>query len=189
MKKILFMVLALLLVYGVANATNIPQMVDPKNYPTVWTEVVYNGSGSNIATGVIVLWDFDTSDSDAGTIYDDTGMWVKLDNDEASPWTAGVTTIARETGASSDIAISNGNVGRIIIKGPAVVHMTAAAACTVNALVSSNGAGKVLDESASAGEAVLGVCIKASAAGNDIEADIGAASALIYVNPTLVGGA
>jgi hypothetical protein len=34
MKKYLFVILALLLTIGVANATNIPQMVDPKREHT-----------------------------------------------------------------------------------------------------------------------------------------------------------
>jgi hypothetical protein len=183
MKKILFVVLALLLGLGVVNsyATNIPMATDPKNYPTVWTELVYNGSGSDITSTTTVLWDFATSDSDAGTIFDDMCPWIKVDNDEASPWTAGVTT-----GAS--VGIVNGAVGRIIIRGPAVVNGKANAT-TANALVSTDGSGSVIDESASAGEALLGVCIQASAAGNDIEGNFGADWALIYIDPTLVGGA
>jgi hypothetical protein len=177
MKKFIFVILALLLTIGVANATGIPLVTDPKNYPTVWTELVYNGSGSDIATGVIVLWDFDTCDSDAGSIYDDTGSWVKLDDDESSPWTAGVTRIGQ--------GIANGATGSIIIKGPAVVHLPAGeTAVTVNTFVSSNGGGKVIDSTAAGDESILGCVIKASAAGNDIEAAIGTGSALIYVNPT-----
>lgn len=176
MKKYLFLVLAFLLFYGTANATNIPMVTDPKNYPTVWTELVYNGSGSDIATGMCVVWDYDTSDSDAGTIYDDTAAWVKTCDDESSPWTAGVTTIGQ--------GIANGAVGRIIIRGPAVVH-NGNTAPTVNTIVSAGATGYVEDENAGADEAVLGVCIKASAAGNDIEANIGTASSLIMIQPTL----
>jgi hypothetical protein len=176
MKKYLFIILALLLMVGVANATNIPVAVDPKNYPIVWTETVYNGSGSEIGTGICVIWDYDTSDSDAGSIYDDMCAWVKTSDDEASPWTAGVTTIGQ--------AIANGKVGRIIIRGPAVVH-NGGTACTVNTNVAVGAAGYVEDESTGADEATLGVCIKASAAGNDVEADIGVASSLIMIQPSL----
>jgi hypothetical protein len=178
MKKYLFLVLAFLLAYGTANATNIPQVTDPKNYPTVWTELVYNGSGSDIATGMCVVWDYDTSDSDAGTIYDDTCAWVKTCDDESSPWTAGVTTIGQ--------GIANGAVGRIIIRGPAVVHRAVeGTAVTVNTQVSAGSTGYVEDEVVGSDEAILGVVIKASAAGNDIEGDIGTGSSLIMIQPTL----
>jgi len=174
----LFLVLALLLVFGVVNsyATNIPTVTDPKNYPTVWTELVYNGSGSDIATGMCVSWTFDACDSDAGTIYDDTGAWVQTSSDESSPWTAGVTTIGK--------GIANGAVGTIIIRGPAVVHNNNVLP-TVNTEVSAGAAGYVEDEVVGSDEAMLGVVIKASAAGNDIEADIGAGSSLIFIQPTL----
>ena len=180
-RKYLFIVLALLLTFGVANvyATNIPQMVDPKNYPTVWTEVVYNGSGSTIYSGYIVQWDFDTSDSDAGTIYDDTAPWVKTADSVDDIWTAGVVVMGSN--------ILNGDVGRIIIHGPAVVKMSAAARCTVNTVVSTDAAGMAYDEAGGADLTTLGICIKASAAGNDIGAEVYADSALIYVNPVQEG--
>ena len=183
MKKILFVIFALLLTIGVANATNIPQMVDPKNYPTVWTELVYNGSGSDIVTGKVVVWDIAASDVDVAA-YDGACMWVKVAATAHSVWTAGVTTIARESGVSSDIAISNGNVGRIIIRGPAVVHNNNSAP-TVNTIISTTSAGYVGTYTPAADTASLGVVIKASAATNDIEADVGAGSSLIWINPTL----
>lgn len=177
MKKILFVILALLLAFGVVNsyATNIPQMTDPKNYPTVWTELVYNGSGTDITAGQVLEWDFDTSDSDAGSIFDDTAPWVKICNSAGDIWTAGVAVEA----------IANGAIGRMIIHGPAVTLMTAAAQCTVNTIVESTGTtGYVADhDGAGVDEGTLGVCIKASAAGNDIWGDISSSYALIYVNP------
>lgn len=176
MKNLFLVILALLLTIGVANATNIPVGVDPQSYPTVWTEVVYNGSGSDIGTGMCVIWDYDTSDSPAGSVFDDTCAWVKTCNDESSPWTAGVTAIGK--------GITNGDVGRIIIRGPAVVHNNNTP-CTVNTIVSAGASGYVEDENAGADEAALGVCIKASAANNDIEAEIGIASSLIMIQPTL----
>lgn len=176
MKKFIFVILALLLTIGVANATNIPQAVDPKNYPTVWTELVYNGSGSTIGTGMSVVWTFDACDSDAGTIYDDTGMWVQTAGAAHSPWTAGVTSISH--------SIANGDVGRIIIKGPAVVHNNNSAP-TVNTIISTTSAGYVGTYTPAADTASLGVVIKASAAGNDIEDEVHAGSSLIWVNPTL----
>ena len=176
MKKYLFIVLALLLVYGVANATNIPMVTDPKNYPTVWTELVYNGSGSEIATGMVVEWDFDASDSDAGTIYDDMCSWVQLSDAANNVWTAGVTTIGQ--------AIANGSVGRIIIRGPAVVHNNGTPA-TVNTVCASTSGGYVGTNTPGTDTMELGVVIKADASGNDVEADIGAGSSLIFIDPTI----
>lgn len=176
MKKFLFLVLAILLMAGIANATNIPQMVDPKNYPTVWTEVVYNGSGSTIYSGYVVQWDFDTSDSDAGSIFDDMCPWVKTCDSAGDIWTAGVLPIGYN--------IASGDVGRIVINGPAVVKMTAAAQCTVNTIAEATATGTASDhDGAAVDEGTLGVCIKASAAGNDIGGEVYADSALIYVNP------
>jgi len=164
---------------GVANATNIPQETDPKNYPTVWTELVY--SATNIATGMVVVWDFDTSDSDAGSVYDDMCPWVKVSATADSVWTAGVTTIGKVGGT---YAIQAGSIGRIIIKGPAPVHNNGTAA-TVNTICASTSAGYVGVNTPSTDTASLGVVIKASAAGNDVEADLGANSSLIYIDPTL----
>jgi hypothetical protein len=177
MKKILLLVLAVLLMTGVAMATNIPTATDPKNYPTVWTEIVYNGSGSDIVSAKCVSWDFDTSDSDAGTIFDDMAPWVKLTSTADDIWTAGVVPLGYN--------IVNGTVGRIVIKGPAVVWNNGTAA-TVNTVVSAGSSGQVYDEAANAtDEAVLGVCIKASAAGNDIGGNADTFFSLIYVDPTI----
>ena len=176
MKKYIFVIFAFLLLIGTANATNIPVATDPKNYPTVWTELVYNGSGSDIATGRVVQWDFDTSDSDAGTIFDDMCPWVKTADAANDIWTAGVTTIGQ--------GITNGNVGRIIIHGPAVVHNNSSAP-TVDTVVATTNSGYVGANTPSTDTKNLGVVIKASAAGNDVEADVGAASSLIYIDPTL----
>jgi len=178
MKKLLFVIFALLLTIGVANATNIPQMVDPKNYPTVWTELVYNGSGSDIATGRVVVWDFSSCDSDAGTMYDYTGMWVKTSTAAHSVWTAGVTTPGH--------GITNGEVGRIVIKGPAVVQNgVSPAPPTVDTIISTTSAGYVGAYTPAADTCSLGVVMKASAATVDIEADNGIGSSLIWINPTL----
>jgi hypothetical protein len=177
MKKLFLVVFALLLLAGVANATNIPTVTDPKNYPMVWTEIVYNGSGSTIYSGYVVDWDFDTCDSDAGSMFDDMGSWVKVNSTADSIWTAGVLPIGKN--------LANGDIGRIVVKGPVPVFMGAAAQCTVNTVVSGS-SGKALDEASNAtDEKVLGICIKASAAGNDIGGEVYADSALIYVEPTI----
>jgi hypothetical protein len=166
--------ISLLCITRLASATNIPIAVDAKNYPTVWTETVYNGSGSAISSGYVVEWDFDTSDSDAGTIYDDTAPWVKSVDSTDDIWTAGVATRG----------ISNGDTGEIIIKGPAVTRLFSPAACTVNTIAGSRATGTATDHDGTAvDEGTIGVCIKASAAAVDIYGNADAHYALIYVNP------
>jgi len=177
MKKLFSISLALLFalsVIGVAFADGIPVAVEPKNYPTVWTQIVYNGSGSDISTGYAVVWDFDTSDSSI-TAYDDMCPWVKTTTTASDPWTAGVTTV--------DKAINNGDTGVIIIKGPAVVYDGPADGTqTADDLVgTTTTAGAVAEVTAVTNDgAFLGVCIKDSASNQGNAAD-----PLIYVNPTL----
>ena len=184
-KKLFLIALAFLLIYGIAEATNIPTLVDPKNYPTVWTELVYNGNTSNAATiysGYVVEWDFDSSDSDAGTVYDDTCPWVKKANAANDIWTAGVVEFGQD--------IPYQSVGRIIIRGPAVTLMGLniyTATCTVNTVVSSTASGYVADEATAEDTASLGICIKASAAAVDIGGQASTDFALIFVDPTHEG--
>ncbi len=176
MRKYLFLILALLLVSGIAGAANIPTAVDGKNYPIVWTESVYNGSGSTIATGSAVVWDFDTSDSDVSTSYDDMCNWVTTTTTASDPWTAGVTPI--------DNAILNGERGTIIIRGPAVVNKGGSTVTfTVNDHVgTTTTAGVVAEISAVTNDgAILGTCIKDSAVG---VATIYTYNSIIYVQPT-----
>lgn len=174
MKK-LFFFLALLLVCGSASAANIPTAVDAKNYPIVWTESVYNGSGSNISTGRVVVWDFDTSDSDASTYYDDICNWVKVTATANDPWTAGVVPI--------DNGILNGERGIIIIKGPAVVYDgTGYDVLTANDIVASSTTSGAIEEvsTVTTDGALLGVTILSNATNQGY-----AREALIYVAPTL----
>lgn len=152
MKKLFLLVFALLLMAGVANATNIPQMVDPKNYPTVWTELVYNGSGSTIQSATIVEWDFDASDVDENQ-YDDMCSWVQTADGASDIWTAGVVPWGK--------TIANGDVGPIVIKGPTFVieHSTSPAA---NNMCGSHTDGSVTTDAASANTAALGIAINIS---------------------------
>jgi hypothetical protein len=152
MKKLFLVVFALLLMVGVANATNIPQMVDPKNYPTVWTELVYNGSGSTIQSATIVEWDFDTSDVDENQ-YDDMCSWVKVANGASDIWTAGVVPWGK--------TIANGDVGAIVIRGPTFVleYSTSPAA---NEICATSADGGVTTDAASANTKSLGVAVNIS---------------------------
>ena len=177
-KRLFLIALAFLLIYGIAEATNIPALVDPKNYPTVWTELVYNGNTTNAATiysGYVVEWDFDSCDVD-NNVYDDMGMWVKKANAADDIWTAGVVEFG------TDILYQS--VGRIVIRGPAVVY-NGASAPTVNTIVSATANGYVGAATGGADNCVLGVVIKASAAAVDIGGDATADHSLIWIDPTL----
>ena len=170
MRKILFSLLAVLLLVGVANATEIQSSVQPKDYPTVWTETVYNGSGSEIVSGYIVQWDFDTADS-VIDYYDDMCPYVKLCDAVDDIWQAGVVVYGK--------SIPNGANGQIIVKGPA--YVISSAAMSVNTLGSSDASGKLGAHGATTDECSLGRIIKANTA---IAAgpDNGSGWDLIYVD-------
>jgi len=172
MRKVLFLALALLFVAGVANATSIPLSVDPKNNPVVWTETVYNGSGSTIVSGYIVAWDFDTADS-ADNQYDDMCPYVKLNATDEGVWQAGIVPYGKN--------IANGDTGAIVIKGPA--YALIGTTTVVDTLVAGDGSGKASPFDGGANdECALGVCIKAVQVTTAI--DNGADSwTLIYVDP------
>ena len=174
MKKFILCLLALLFTIGVAYADGVPMAVDPKNYRTVWTADVYNGSGATIISGHIVEWDFDASDSTVN-YYDDMSAWVQTCDSASDVWTAGVAIFGRD--------IADGETGQIIIRGPAYVRQGAAATVPVaNQLVGSDASGYVITDAGSADTSTLGICIKA--------ADSVTASgtpdgfAIIYVDPT-----
>jgi hypothetical protein len=66
MKRFLFIILALLMLVGVANAASIPGAVAPYNYPEIWTTEVYNNSGGDLVSGSVVVWDFNSVSTPAG---------------------------------------------------------------------------------------------------------------------------
>ncbi|MBU0598896.1 hypothetical protein KKF61_08000 [Patescibacteria group bacterium] len=155
MKRLLSILLVAGLFLGVtavAFSDSIPQVTDPKNVPIVWTQSVYNGSGSDIATGVIVQWDFDTSDPD-GTFYDDQTNYVKLADAAGDIWTAGVVPF--------DKGIANGEQGVIIVRGPCPVKEAAGTTVVVNTIVETDANGLVTNHDGDAvDESTLGICIK-----------------------------
>lgn len=151
MKKYLFVILALLLLSGVANAANIPVGVDPQNYPEVWTQEVYNGSGATINSASIVIWDYDTSNPD-GTWNDDRCAYIKAPTEADDIWTAGVTPFGTD--------VANGTTTSIIIRGPAFVKTGASG--TVNTLVGSTAtSGATVDYAAGTDDCAAGRVIKA----------------------------
>lgn len=168
MKKMLFIILAILFIAGIAEAASIPLAVSPKDFPEVWTTTVYNNSGSALTSGTVVVWDFANSTGS----YADLCNWVTTTTNLDDVWTAGVV-------ASDSIAAAG--EGAIIIRGPTNVRVSQT--LTVNDLVGSySTAGQCAEVTAVAGdEAWLGVAINAytNLAGN-IES-----VTPIYVNPTL----
>jgi len=167
-------ILSIFVMAGFALASGIPQVTSPKNYPTVWTEQVYNGSGSDIATAQVVIWDFDTSDSSIND-FDDMCPWVATTTTASDPWTAGVTL--------TNQGINNGDTGTIIIKGPAVCDDGAGRSNTTadDIVGTTTTAGDIAEVSAINNDgAFLGVTIKASASNQGYIDD-----ALIYVDPAI----
>lgn len=169
MKRILSLSLALLLFVGVASATNIPTAIDAKNRPIVWTESVYNNSSTAIGTGLVVQWDFDSSDV-TPNYYDDMCPWVKTTDAADDIWTAGVTSETKGIAAKSE--------GTIIILGPAIVD-NGGVELTANGLVSANSNGTVMAFAGGGDEACLGVSIKDEATQQGYQG-----MSLIYVDIT-----
>ena len=167
MKRILFFSLAILLVCGVAFSDSIPEVASPKDYPVVWLASVYNGSGAAIATATVVEWDFDTSNP-TGTFYDDRTMYVQTADAAGDIWTAGVTRW--------DAGIANGDIGAIIIRGPALVR-NGTDTVTAGDIVESDTDGTCAAHAGAADdEGTLGVAIKDAPTGfTDVS--------VIWINP------
>jgi len=164
-KRIIISLAAVLLVMtSAAFATGIPVTTDPKNFPTVWTEAVYNGSGDDIGTGVIVRWDFDASTGD----FADMCAWVEQGDTAEDIRTAGVVPFYGD-------GIDNGSTGTIIIKGPAKVRKQNTTTVTDDDIVGDDGTGYVIDwTGGTSDECMLGVAIKSAGS-----------SAIIYIDPTI----
>jgi hypothetical protein len=108
MKKFYSMLFALLLVCGVAYATNIPSVVEPSNGgPEFWILSVYNNSGTALDTGDIVIWDVSSSTGD-----DDN--WVTTTTTASTQLAAGIVY-------PKDIGV--GETGTIAIRGPVQVDV------------------------------------------------------------------
>lgn len=169
MRKLLFAILALLLSFGVANATNIPMAVDAKNEPVIWVEEVYTAAA--IASATVVQWDFASANVDEST-YDYRCNWAKTADAAGDIWTAGVTMGACLAGNTCGIAI----------RGVVPVRITAVNSVTVNTLVETSATGTATDHDANAvDESTLGICV--DAVWDVAPTTVGAGFALIYVNP------
>ena len=158
MRKLFLIVLALLFSFGVANAAGIPLGIDPKNTSEIWTQSVYNGTSSTIQSGLIVIWDYDTSDV-TDPWYDDVCPWVKLPTEDDDIWTAGVVPYGKPIAAGSE--------GVIIIKGPAWIKTGASG--TINQMIGATAStGVTVDFGAGTDDCAIGRVIKADATTNII---------------------
>ena len=129
MKKYLFIVLAVLLMASVANATVVPGAVDAKAGPEVWVTSVYNNSGGSLAEGDLLVWQIGSSTGDD-------------DNYVTTTTTADTHLVA---GVVYKAAIATASRGLMALKGVAPIDV-------LGSVVD----GSILCSSATAGEA--GVC-------------------------------
>lgn len=161
---------------GVVNADSIPTAVDPKNYPTVWTQTVYNGSGDEIQSAQVARWDIAASTGD----FVDMCAWVEESDAVADIRTAGVVPYG--------YSLANGAVGDIIVKGPAIVYC-GSNTTTENTGVEATAAGEAIDETlAAADEALLGWVIEDNPYSTSGYTHLADTYAIIYVNPTPYSG-
>ena len=147
MKRLFFLVLALLLFVGIANATNIPGAVDAVNNREVWVTSVYNNETAEMSVGDCVEWDMDSSTGD------DKGYVVECDSTDTY-LVAGVVFPA---------AIASKSTGLIAVKGPVNVNTVTDTMVTGTLVCSSATEGKVYNCSVGAGDAnALGYTTAAS---------------------------
>jgi len=173
MKKVLFVILAILCVSGMAYGAGIPSSVDPQNGPEIWTQEVFNDSGSTLTSGTAVVWDY--TDSDMYDL-DLRKMYITTTTTVDDIATAGVTV---------DPSIANQTVGTICIYGP--VRCLTAASATVTAgtaIGTSATAGKVGSYSnTSADDACIGWSVDANTVADSVEG--GGNIMVLFVNPSV----
>ncbi len=175
MKKLLFVILALLFTMGVANvyAAGIPMIVDPSNGPEVWTQEVFNDSGSTLTSGSIVVWDY--TDSDMYDL-DLRKMYITTTTTADSIATAGITV---------DPSIPDQTEGTICIYGPVKARIVAGTTATAGvALATSSTAGRLGNYAGSGNDdAVLGWSIDADTSSDSSEG--GTDIVVVFVNPSI----
>jgi len=150
MKKIFLFVFALLLIAGVAQAAGIPTAVDPKNEPEVWTQEVYNNSGSALTSGSVVIWDCSSDTTDSSYAYR-TG-WVTTTATADSPLVAGVVV---------DDSIAASSQGTIAIYGPvyALCNDSSDGVTVSTCVGTAAAAGRVGDSAGGANTGILGIAL------------------------------
>ena len=173
MKKYLFIVLALLLTVGVANAAGIPLGVDPASGPEIWTQVVYNDSGSALTSGTVVIWDYTDSD-----MYD-------LDDRKAYVTTTTTVDDIAVAGVVVSPSIAAGDVGAICIYGPVRALTASGATVTAGTAIGTSAtAGRVGSYSnTSNDDAVVGWSVDANTLVDSSEG--GTDLMVLFVNPSV----
>ncbi len=171
MKKILFSILAILFMVGIANAAGIPLVVDPQNGPEVWTQVVFNDSGSTLTSGSVVVWDY--TDSDMYDL-DLRKMYVTTTTTVDDIAVAGVTT----TGSCADQTNCT-----IAIRGPVKCRVTGTV--TAGLALSTSATAGVVGPYTSTGtdDGALGFSIDANTVADSPEG--GAAIGVVFVEPSI----
>ena len=176
--RYLFVIALLFSFMGIANADGVPVATDPYNYPTVWTQDVYNGSTDDITSAICVRWDNAASDGTRA----DMGMWVETVDNIADNRTAGVVPYGAP--------IANGSGGQIIVKGPAIVHNNGnvcTAATGADGTLESDATGWPVDYTAAGGteEATIGWSIIDNASGT-FTVDGTDTYSIIFVDPAAI---
>lgn len=171
-KKILFIALAILLGYGIANAAGIPTVVDPANSPEIWTQEVFNDSGSALTSGSIVVWD-----------YSDSDMY---DLDLRKPYVTTTVTVddIAVAGITVDPSIADQSTGTICIYGP--VKAKATGTVTAGLALSTSATAGTLGpySNTSSDDGVVGWSVDANTAADSSEG--GNDIVVVFVNPSIV---
>lgn len=158
-KRISIFALAFLLISGVSFAANIPKVVDPESSGESWGMTVYNNSGADLDDGDIVIWDIDSSTSDA---Y----MYVTR---TSTANTGPIAGVVRGT-------ITSGSVGEITIFGLDT--------CDVVTTTNITGAGSPIGTSTTAGSGQRNDNSDGYIVGHSQQAiTVGSSTAVIFVNP------
>lgn len=173
MKKYFFFVLALLIFSGVANAAGIPTVADPKNSAEVWTQEVFNDSGSTLSSGTVVIWD-----------YTDTDMAALANR---RPYVTTTTTADHIAVAGITVTPScpDQTECAIAIYGPVRAVATGTGVTEATAVGTSATAGKVAGyANTSTDDGIVGWSVEQS---TDDEADGGLDISIVFVNPSIAG--
>src|SRR3990167_1042748 len=173
MKKYLFIVLALLLVVGVANvyAAGIPQGVAPELGPEIWTQEVYNDAGAALTSGTAVVWDYTDSD-----MYD-------LDDRKAYVTTTTTADNIAVAGITVTPSCAAGDVCAIAIYGP--VRARATGTVTAGLAIGTSTTAGVVTGYANTGtdDAVVGWSVDADTLADSPEG--GTDIMVLFVNPSV----
>lgn len=172
-KKFLFIALALLLVSGSAFAAGIPMAADPQNSAEVWTQEVFNDSGSTLSSGEVVVWDY--TDSDMATLA------------TRKPYVTTTTTADNiaVAGVIANPSCPDQSECAIVIYGPTRARATGSGVTEGTAVGTSTTAGKVAGYANTGNDdGILGWSIEAA---TEDEADGGADVSIVFVNPSVAG--